>query len=85
MAKIQLVKTPGCAECAKVKKMIEAEIKPQFSDLEVEEIDALTPQGQEMVLKYGIMTSPGVIVNGELFSMGGANKEALIAKLKALP
>ena len=82
---IQLVKTPHCAVCARVRKMIDAEVKPLFPDLEVEEFDAITPQGQEMVLKYGIMTSPGVIINGELFSMGGADKEALIKKLKELP
>lgn len=84
MAKIQLVKTPHCAICARVKKMIDSEIKPQFPDLEVEEIEATTPQGQELVVKHGIMVSPGVLVNGELFSMGGADKQKLIEKLKSL-
>lgn len=84
MRKIELVKTPGCVECAKVKKMIDTEIKPQFPDLEVVEIDALTPEGQELVVKHSIMASPGVIVNGELFSVGGANKAKLIEKLKKI-
>jgi glutaredoxin len=84
MVKIELVKTPGCKECAKVKAMIEAEVKPQFPDLEVEEIDALTPRGQELVLKHGIMASPGVLINGELFSTGGANRDKLIEKLQSL-
>lgn len=84
MKLIQLVKTPNCAVCAKVKQMIDSEIKPQFPDLEVEEIDALTPRGEDLVSKYGIMGSPGVIINGELFSIGGANKQKLIEKLKSL-
>jgi glutaredoxin len=83
MRKIELVKTPNCAECEKVKKIIAAEIKPLFPDLEVVEIDATTPQGAELVQKYGIMSSPGVIINGELISMGGINKEVAVAKLKA--
>jgi len=82
--KIELVKTPGCAECAKVKRMIDQDIKPQFPSLEVVEIDALSSAGQELVAKHGIMASPGVLVNGELFSIGGADKAKLIEKLKTL-
>jgi glutaredoxin len=73
---------PGCHSCAEVKKIIE-EIKPDFPDLEVEEIDMITPEGQQMVQKYGIMSSPGIIIDGELFSTGGVNKEKLIEKLKS--
>jgi len=37
-----------------------------------------------MVTTHGIMSSPGIIVNGELFSSGGLDKEKLLEKLKAL-
>ncbi len=84
MTKIELVKTPGCVECEKVKRIIESEIKPVFPSITVEEIDATTPKGQELVQKYSIMASPGVLINGELFAMGGINKEKLIEKLRSI-
>ena len=81
--KIQLLTSPGCHICAEVKKTLE-EIRPNFPALEIEEIDIVTPEGQAMVQKYGIFASPGVIINGELFSAGGVNKEKLIEKLTLL-
>lgn len=71
----------GCVHCAKAKKVLE-EIKPDFPDLAVEEIDIASEKGQEMVQKYGIMASPGIVIDGELFSSGGLDKNKLIKKLK---
>lgn len=73
----------GCHNCEAVKKIFN-EVMPDFSNAEVEEIDITSSSGQELVLKYGIMASPGIVINGELFSSGGVNKEKLIAKLKSL-
>ncbi|HDZ54105.1 MAG TPA: thioredoxin family protein [Candidatus Nealsonbacteria bacterium] len=81
MPKLQFLTMSGCHNCAKVKKTIE-EIKLDFPSLEIEEVDITTPKGQEMVQKYSIMSSPGIIIDGELFSTGGVNKENLIKKLK---
>ena len=83
MIKIQEVTMSGCSHCAGAKKILE-EIKPQFSGIELEYIDMLSEKGQKMVIDYGIMSSPGIIVNGELFSSGGLNKEKLIEKIKSL-
>lgn len=84
MIKIQEVTTPGCSHCAEAKKILEGEIKPEFPDVEIEYIDMLTEQGQKMVQDYGIMSSPGIIVNEELFSVGGLDKDKLIEKIKSL-
>lgn len=81
--KLQLISSPGCHICVEVKKIIE-EIKPKFPDLEVEEIDMTTPKGQEMISKYAIMVSPGVVIEDELFSVGGVNKDKLAEKLKSI-
>jgi glutaredoxin len=82
--KIQELSTPGCSHCAAAKKILDEEIKPSFPDVEIEFIDMLTEQGQKMVQQYGIMSSPGIIVNGELFSMGGLDKKKLIEKIQSL-
>ena len=84
MIKIQEVTTPGCSHCAEAKKILKEEIKPAFPDVEIEYIDMLTEQGQKMVQDYGIMSSPGIIVNGELFPAGGLDKDKLIEKIKSL-
>lgn len=82
--KIQELSTSGCTHCAAAKQILEGEIKPQFPDVEIEYVDMFSEEGQKMVQQYGIMSSPGIIVNGELFSMGGLNKEKLIEKIKSL-
>ncbi len=81
MLKVQFLTIAGCHNCAEVKKSI-AELKPEFSQLELEEIDMTTPKGQELVQKYQVMASPGIIINGELFSTGAVGKEKLRKKFK---
>ena len=83
MIKLQFIHVPGCHTCMLVMDIIE-EIKPQFPDLEIEKIDATTPKGQELTMKYRIMSSPGLIINGESFSMGMIKKEDLVKKLQSL-
>ena len=82
--KIQEVSTPGCSNCVAAKELLEKEIKPNYPDIEIEYIDMMTDQGQKMIQEYGIMSSPGIIINGELFSVGGLNKNKLIEKIKQL-
>lgn len=82
MAKLQFLTMPGCHICTEVKKILE-EIKLNFPNLKIEEIDMTTPKGQKLVQKYMIMTSPGIIINGEFFSTGAVSKEKLIEKLKS--
>lgn len=83
MINVQFVTVPGCHECAKAKKIFE-ELKPLYPEMQVAEIDVSTPEGMELVQKYGIMSSPGIIVNGELFSTGALNKDEFIKKLDEL-
>ncbi|MFQ5717373.1 MAG: thioredoxin family protein [Nitrospinales bacterium] len=81
MAKIQFLTMVGCPICAKVKKSIE-ELKPEFPELKLEEIDMTTPEGQKLVQKHQIMASPGIIINGEFFSSGDVSKDKLREKFK---
>lgn len=83
MTNIQFLTMPGCHNCEAAKKIFD-EIMPGFTNVEVKEIDMTTPAGQELVQKYGIMSSPGIIINDELFSTGGVEKEKLVKKLESL-
>lgn len=84
MIKIKFLTMQGCHSCEAAKKIFD-EIMPEFKDkVEVEEFDMATPEGQELVQKYSVLASPGIIINDELFSTGGVNKEKLIEKLKSI-
>ena len=84
MIKIQEVSAPGCAHCEEARRLLQQEIKQQFPNVEIEFIDMLSEKGQKMVQGYGIMASPGIIVNDELFSVGGLDKNKLVDKIKSL-
>lgn len=83
MIKIQFVTVEGCVHCAAALKVFE-ELKPKYPQMEVREIDATTPEGMELVSKFGIFASPGIIINDELFSTGGLNKDKFIQELDEL-
>jgi glutaredoxin len=83
MIKIQFLTMVGCHNCELAKKIFE-EILPDFPEAEFKEIDMMTEKGQELVQKYGVMASPGIVINGELFSTGGVDREKLVEKLKSL-
>ena len=85
MASIRLeeVTVPGCVDCARFKKFWEG-ARQEFPDVEFREIDAMSPQGMELVQKHQILASPGILLNGELFSTGGVPKEALLKKLREI-
>jgi len=78
-----LVTKEGCVHCAQTKEILK-KIQPDYPELVVEEIDMTTPQGQELISKFGIMSSPGIIINGELFAMGGTTEKDLREKFTKL-
>jgi glutaredoxin len=75
--------SPGCHNCAAFKAFWEKE-KENWPDVTFKEVSLTTPAGQEMVQKYQIFASPGIILNGELFSTGGVDTNAFLTKLKEL-
>ncbi len=80
---IILVTRKGCVHCSQAKGILK-KIKSDYPNLSVSEVDIITPKGQKLVGKYGIMSSPGIIINGKLFSMGGTTEKELRKKLDGL-
>lgn len=83
MLKITLVKPEGCVHCAQVKGTLE-KLKKDYPDITIEDVDMESEKGQEMVLKYQIMASPGILINDEFFASGGAGEEQLKKKFEQL-
>lgn len=83
MIKILFITAAVCHECAKTKRVIE-EVRPQYPEMQVEEIDVMTLRGMELAQKYCVMSSPAIIINDQLFSTGSLNKEGFIKALDEL-
>jgi len=80
---LQEISSPGCHICMEFEKFWES-VKKDWPEVEYKKIEVMTPEGQELVQKHMIFTSPGIIINGELFSTGGFSKEKFLSKLKEL-
>lgn len=81
--RVQLVTSESCTHCMLAKEALER-IKKDMPGLEIEIIDLLKPEGMELAQKYGIMASPGIIINGKLAFQGGATEEQLRRKFREL-
>jgi len=71
--KVQILKTPNCASCAVVGKILDK------LNVKYEEIDIT--ENPEILEKYPIMASPGVVIDGKLEFVGGATEDQLRKKL----
>lgn len=79
MLKVTLVRPEGCAHCGQVLDTLE-KLKKDYPSLAIEDIDMISDKGQELVQKYGIMASPGVLINNDFFASGGATEDQLRKK-----
>ncbi|MEK9195328.1 MAG: hypothetical protein AAB975_03050 [Patescibacteria group bacterium] len=77
------VSVPGCVECKRFEERWE-QIKTEFPNVEYRNLSAISPEGQELVSKYSIMMSPGIIIEHELFGVGGIDMEKLKARIQEL-
>jgi len=80
---VEELSSPGCHICRQFEEFWHA-IEKDWPNAAYKNISVITPEGQDMVQKHMIMASPGIILNGELWSTGGFSKEKFIQKLKEL-
>jgi glutaredoxin len=80
---LEELSSPGCHNCAAFKEFWEKE-KTNWPNVEFKEVSIMDPAGQELVQKHQIFASPGILLNGELFSTGGVNQGEFLKKLKEL-
>ena len=83
MIKVTLIRPFGCQHCVQVKGTLE-QLKTGYANLTIEEIEATTPEGQALIQKHGILTSPGILINDGFFAMGGATEKQLREKFDEL-
>jgi hypothetical protein len=47
------------------------------------EVSVLTEEGQALAREHGVFASPGIILNGELFSSGGYDENEFLGELES--
>jgi len=80
---LDVLASPGCVHCKEFEEFWHT-IEKDWPNVMFRHVDVTTPEGQEMAGKFMIFTSPGIILNGELFSTGGFDKEKFIKKITEL-
>jgi len=85
MIRIQFLTAPGCLECERA-KVIFQEVKKEFSylKLHIEKINIITAKGLDLAVEHSVLSNPGIIINGKLFSSGTLDKKKFISKILSL-
>lgn len=78
-----MISSPGCGHCRAFRVFWEGAAK-DWPNVKFDDVDVTTARGQELAGKHLIFASPGIILNGELFSTGGVNQDKFLAKIKEL-
>lgn len=64
----------GCANCKTTLKLIEAAAKDKGVEIELEKIEDI-----QAIMAYGVMSTPGVVVDGKVVHAGGVPTREKIA------
>ena len=75
MTTIQVLGT-GCKKCASLKENVEAALKELGVEADVQKIEDINE-----IVKFGVMSTPALAVNGEVKIMG---KVATLEEIKAV-
>ncbi len=78
MIEVLFISVPNCVQCAKAKKVIE-KVQPDFPEMKVTYIDVT--EHPDILNKYRVMASPGIVINGKLEYSGGLDESAFRARL----
>lgn len=80
---LDVLASPGCVVCRTFEDFWHS-VEKDWPNVKFRHIEVTTPEGQEMAAKYMILSSPGIVLNGELFATGGFNQDDFIKKMKEL-
>ena len=69
----------GCANCRTTKKLIEDVASENGIDIKLEKIEDMT-----QIMSFGIISTPGVVVDGKIAHAGGIpDKKAILSWFKS--
>jgi small redox-active disulfide protein 2 len=65
----------GCANCKTTLKLIEEAAKAKGMNIELEKVEDI-----QAIMSYGVMSTPGVVVDGKVVHAGGVPSRDKIAE-----
>lgn len=71
-----LVLGPGCAKCVKTYEAVKRVVEETETDATVTKVSDIME-----IMKYGVMSTPAVVVNGEVMLKGYVPSDAEIRKM----
>lgn len=77
--KVDVITAPGCSKCVKAKETIEKVLQKQ-KNVAYKETSLI--DNPDVAGKYGIMSTPAIIINGKLAFEGNPGEEKLRKKLE---
>lgn len=80
---LEEISSPGCTHCKAFEDFWHS-VEKNWPNVTYKNISIVSPEGQELAQKHMIFSSPGIIINGELFATGGVNKNQFLAKLMTI-
>lgn len=72
--KIKVLGT-GCSKCISLERKLNELVKEHNLDVEIEKVSQL-----EEIMKYGIMMTPGLVINEKVVTFGSVPKDKQILK-----
>lgn len=64
----------GCSRCIQLEKIVRKVVEAQGTDVQVEKVTEI-----QEIMKYNILSTPGLVINGKLVSAGRVPSETDIA------
>jgi small redox-active disulfide protein 2 len=65
----------GCARCVQLEKIVRRVVETQGVDVQVEKVTDI-----QEIMKFNILSTPGLVINGRLVSAGKIPSETEIAQ-----
>lgn len=66
---------PGCANCKRAYNLIEEVAKAKGAEVQLEKVEDIAT-----IAGYGIMATPGVVIDGQVVHMGGVPSRSVVEK-----
>ena len=66
----------GCSNCEKLEKNLEIALEELNIDANIEKVDNLA-----VIVSYGVMSTPGLVIDGEVKSIGKVPKVKELKKM----
>jgi small redox-active disulfide protein 2 len=66
---------PGCANCKRTYNLIEEVAQAKGAEVRLEKVEEIAD-----IAGYGIMSTPGVVIDGDVVHMGGVPARSVVEK-----